>query len=164
MRNYYEILGVRSNSSSEAIKRSFRKKAKELHPDLKLSKGSHSEDEMKLLLRAYEILGNPQKREEYDIKLKSVLHACSFNYRDYLKSKKDDLASQVQLILFDLMHGNTDEAIEVYNYYFAFSPGDMESYLNRTDYLECLFLLAEEFDKRGEYLTAFEFPQDHIRV
>jgi tetratricopeptide (TPR) repeat protein len=157
VRNYYEILGVRNTSSYEDIKKSFRKKAKQLHPDLKAFKDTHSEDEMKLLIRAYEILSNPQKREEYDFRLKSVLSAYSFNYREYLKTKKDDLKSQLQLILFDLMHGNTDEAIDVYNFYFALSPEVMEQYLNRTDYLECMFLLAEEFDKRGDYLTAFAF-------
>jgi curved DNA-binding protein CbpA len=157
LRNYYEILGVHNNSSYDDIKKSFRKKAKELHPDLKVREESRSDEEMKLLLRAYEILGNPERREEYDIKLRSVLNTCSFNYRDYLRSKKSDPRSLMQLILFDLMHGNTDEAIDLYYEYFALSPDEMELYLNRTDYLECLFLLAEEFDKRGDYLTAFKF-------
>lgn len=157
MRNYYEILGAKDTSSYEDIKKAFRKKAKELHPDIKALQGIRSDDEMKLLLRAYEVLSNPEKRYEYDIKLKQVLSAYTFNYRDYLKNKTDDLKSQSLLILFDLMHGDPDEAIDLYNKYFSSSPAVMESYLNRTDYLECLFLLAEEFDKRREYLIAFEF-------
>ena len=34
MKNYYEILGIRQNFSSEEIRRAFRKKAKKVHPDL----------------------------------------------------------------------------------------------------------------------------------
>jgi curved DNA-binding protein CbpA len=159
VRNYYEILGVGNNSTNEDIKRSFRRKAKELHPDLTSYRNpsAHSDEEMKILLRAYEILSDPEKREEYDYKLRNVLYACSFNYKEYLKQKTDDLGSQIKLVIFDLMHGDPDEALDVFNCYFGTSPEKMEQYLNRTDYLECLFLLAEEFDKRGEYITAFEF-------
>jgi tetratricopeptide (TPR) repeat protein len=157
VRNYYEILGVKHNSSYDEIKKTFRKKAKEIHPDVVASKNMQSEEAMKLLLKAYEVLSNPRKREDYDYKLKALLRTFTFNYREFLKERKDDLQSQATLILYDLMHGNPDEAIETYNAFFGETPDEMEKYMNRTDYLECIFLLAEEFDKREDYLASFCF-------
>ena len=62
-RDYYEILGVTAQSSVEEIKRAFRTKARNLHPDNK-----HSGDELafKELAEAYEVLSDDQKRSLYD--------------------------------------------------------------------------------------------------
>lgn len=59
--NPYEILGLDSSASAEDIKRAYRKKALQLHPD----KGGNVE-QFKELNRAYEILSDPAKRQEYD--------------------------------------------------------------------------------------------------
>jgi DnaJ family protein A protein 2 len=57
----YEILGVPKNATEEEIKRSYRKLAKEKHPD----KGGNKEEFIKIQA-AYEVLNNPEKRELYD--------------------------------------------------------------------------------------------------
>jgi len=64
--NYYEILGVEPTCSPAEIKSSFRKKAKELHPDLKSSNHKSSEELMRVLLDAYETLSEPLRRSDYD--------------------------------------------------------------------------------------------------
>ena len=64
-RDYYEVLGVSKNASKEEIKKSYRKKALEFHPDRnKGDKGA--EAKFKEAAEAYEVLSNEQKRQRYD--------------------------------------------------------------------------------------------------
>lgn len=60
-KDYYNILGVSKTASSDEIKAAFRKKAHEHHPD----KGGDAE-KFKELNEANQVLGNPEKRKQYD--------------------------------------------------------------------------------------------------
>lgn len=64
-RDYYEVLGVAQNASSEDIKRAFRQLARKYHPDANPG-DSQSEERFKELSEAYEVLSDPQKRAQYD--------------------------------------------------------------------------------------------------
>ena len=68
--NLYEVLGVNPNASKEEIRRSFRFKARHAHPD-KNSGLPQSEEAMKLLNKARDILCDPEKRIEYDEQLEN---------------------------------------------------------------------------------------------
>ena len=57
----YDSLGVDKNSSADEIKKAYRKKASENHPD----KGGDNE-KMTEITKAYSVLGNEKKRERYD--------------------------------------------------------------------------------------------------
>jgi len=63
-RDYYEILGVDKNASKDDIKGSFRKKARQLHPDV--NKAPDAEEKFKELGQAYEVLMDDEKRSMYD--------------------------------------------------------------------------------------------------
>lgn len=62
-KDYYETLGVPKGASAEEIKKSFRNKARHLHPD---NKDSGDEQAFKELAEAYEVLSDQQKRANYD--------------------------------------------------------------------------------------------------
>ena len=64
-KNYYSILGLDKNASSEEIKKSYRKLALEFHPDRNPgNKGA--EDKFKDVAESYEVLSDPIKKERYD--------------------------------------------------------------------------------------------------
>lgn len=62
--DYYELLGVARDSSAEDIKKAFRRKARETHPDV--SDGEDAEETFKRINEAYEVLSDPEKRARYD--------------------------------------------------------------------------------------------------
>ena len=63
--DYYEVLGVSRDASSDDIKRAFRQLARELHPDANPD-SPEAEARFKEVALAYEVLSNPERRERYD--------------------------------------------------------------------------------------------------
>lgn len=64
-RDYYEVLGVSKNASEDEIKKAYRKKAKEFHPDLHPG-DAEAEAKFKEANEAYEVLSDSQKKARYD--------------------------------------------------------------------------------------------------
>lgn len=64
-RDYYEVLGVEKTASAEDIKKAYRKKAIQYHPD-KNPGDKEAEEKFKEAAEAYEVLSDPQKRQRYD--------------------------------------------------------------------------------------------------
>lgn len=64
-KDYYEILGVKRDSTQDDIKTAYRKLAKEYHPDM-TGGNPDSEKRFKEVAEAYEILSSPQRRSGYD--------------------------------------------------------------------------------------------------
>ena len=65
MADYYQTLGVSKNASQDEIKKSFRKLARQYHPD-KNPGDKAAEDKFKEVNQAYETLSDPEKRKQYD--------------------------------------------------------------------------------------------------
>lgn len=63
-RDYYEVLGVSRDATADDVKRAFRAKARDVHPDT--SEHENAEELFKELNEAYEVLSDPQKRSNYD--------------------------------------------------------------------------------------------------
>ena len=63
-RDYYEILGVKKDSSASDIKKAYRKLVKKYHPDVNKEDGA--EEKFKEIQEAYEILSDDSKRSAYD--------------------------------------------------------------------------------------------------
>lgn len=63
-RDYYEVLGVSRNASKDEIRKSYRRLAREYHPDINKDEGA--EDRFKEINEAYEVLGDDEQRRIYD--------------------------------------------------------------------------------------------------
>ena len=64
-RDYYEVLGVSRNASSDELKKAYRKVAMKHHPD-RNSGDKNSEEKFKEASEAFEVLGDKEKRSRYD--------------------------------------------------------------------------------------------------
>ena len=65
-KDYYSILGVTENASDGEIKKAYRKLAMQYHPDRNTGNEKWANEKFKEINEAYGILGDPQKRKQYD--------------------------------------------------------------------------------------------------
>ena len=84
--NYYDILGVSKTASTEEIKKAYRLKARETHPDVNKEQGT--EDKFKEVNEAYTVLSDVDKRMQYDnpSPFSGVGSSGGFNIGDFLNS------------------------------------------------------------------------------
>jgi DnaJ-domain-containing protein 1 len=88
MVNYYEILRVSPKATNAEIKSAYRRLARKLHPD----KNNGSEEKAKefaKIAKAYEILGNPQQRADYDRQLLRAEYKISSNVETVFASENE---------------------------------------------------------------------------
>jgi curved DNA-binding protein CbpA len=149
--NHYDLLGIKQEASAVEIKKAFREKAKKLHPDIA---GSTASEAMRKLIGAYEVLSNAERRFEYDKAYNRFVKKSGFNYRIWL-TEQDDPVSQAKLIFFELLHLEEERAISIWRKNGGLNF-PIEKYMEREDWMDCLYILAEELDKRSFSLEAFK--------
>jgi curved DNA-binding protein len=65
-KDYYGVLGIPRNASDGEIKKAYRKLAMQYHPDRNSGKEEWANEKFKEINEAYGVLGDPQKRKQYD--------------------------------------------------------------------------------------------------
>jgi len=150
MSNYYELLEVAESASTQEIKKAFRERAKKLHPDIS---GKSGGEEMRKLLAAYKTLTDRNRRFEYDRAYARFAEKYRFDYRTFLRERTDP-ESRSKLIFFELLHMEEDAALAIWE-----AQGGLdfplEKYMDREDWMDCSFILAEELSARNRHYEAF---------
>ncbi len=65
MADHYEVLGVSRDATPDEIKKAYRRLARELHPDV--NPGAEASERFKEVTHAYDVLSDPQQRQQYDL-------------------------------------------------------------------------------------------------
>ena len=95
-KDYYKILSVKENASQDEIKKVYKKLAVKYHPDKNPKNKKQAEEKFKEISEAYYVIGNPEKRSQYDMMRKygyagagtsgpGYGSAYGFNVDDFLK-------------------------------------------------------------------------------
>lgn len=92
-RDYYEILGVSKGASAEEIKKAYRKKAMEFHPD-RNKDNPDSERLFKEAAEAFDVLKDPNKRARFDQYGHQGMNSGGFREPDFQGFSMDDIFSQ----------------------------------------------------------------------
>ena len=88
MKDYYQTLGVADNASQEEIKRVFRKLAFKYHPDTNPGNEKQVEERFKEINEAYGVLGDKDKRQQYDFARKAGI-GYDAGFRGFQYSQQD---------------------------------------------------------------------------
>jgi len=165
MTNYYDILHVPKNATTAEIKKAFRQRAKQLHPDIASSSGGEGGDsnahQMRKVLVAYKTLSDRDRRFEYDRAYNRFIGTERFSYRNFLMQRSDP-ESQSKLIFFDLLHLEEESALAIWHKLGGLDF-PLQHYLDREDWMDCGYLLAEELAKRRHVYEAFVLLVSLIR-
>ena len=105
-KNYYDILGIKKDSSEKEVKQAYRRLARKYHPDVNPGDKS-SEDKFKEINEAYEVLSDKENRKKYD------RYGDRWQYADQFEQ-----AGQQQRQYRDFAPGGGSSS-------FSFSGGDM---------------------------------------
>ena len=167
MKDFYKILGVRKEATLAEIKRAYREKVKNLHPDL--TGDISRRDEFNEVVHAYRVLADAHQRSIFDesffFRAKANPHnAQSFDYYKWL-SGRDDYESRAKLIFYTLMHNKEDEAVaEFKRMQMNHADFSLKKWFTREDFMDYGYILAEELVIRGEYYDAMILLEQIIQM
>ncbi len=148
-RDYYEILGVGKNASTDEIKKAYRKMAVKYHPD-KNPGDSEAEAKFKECAEAYEVLSNPEKRQQYDQFGHDGLKGAGVH--DYSHMNVDDIFSSFGDIFGDFFGGSTSRRRR--------SPNAPQRGLDLETYVELsLYEIAKGTEKNIEFTRQDNCPE-----
>jgi curved DNA-binding protein CbpA len=149
--NYYKLLGVKPGASAAEIKKAFRKKAKKLHPDIA---GASNSAAMRKLIAAYEALSDINRRFDYDRAYSFYAKKTGFDYRTWL-NEQEKPEYKAKLVFYELLHLQEEKAIEVWRKNGGLDF-QLEKHMEREDWMDCQYILAEELDRRHFSFEAFK--------
>ena len=167
MKDFYKVLGVRQDATLAEIKRAYREKVKNLHPDLTGDITRH--EEFNDVVHAYRVLSDERQRSIFDegffVRMKkNVRNVQEFDYYKWLKAREDN-ESRAKFIFYTLMHNKEDEAVEEFKrMQMSHTDFSLKNYFTREDFMDYGYILAEELVIRAEYYDAFLLLEQIIKM
>lgn len=156
-RDCYEVLQIHRGASRAEVQAAFRRLAKVYHPDKNPHRVRWAESKMHELLGAYEVLNDELRRAAYDRQYAPVSRS-PMSFVERMRSRPNDPRAQSRLILYYLLNGDFDQAIEIHEQLaFRRATFSLADHLDEYDYLDALFLLGEAYEAREQWHTAARF-------
>ncbi len=84
MADHYEVLGVDRSATPDEIKKAYRRLARELHPDVNPSEDAS--ERFKAVTHAYDVLSDPQQRQQYDLGPQPGFGGANFGFGDIFET------------------------------------------------------------------------------
>ncbi|GEM_PF-2737478 len=148
----YSILGISKGEDKPGIRRAFRKKIKEIHPDIGGNKSAETE-EITRVIQAYEFL--MEQVVIFPEDSASLRPPPSFNYREFLLARSD-LKSKAKLVYYDLLKNNDVEALKLYEEIQLVHRDFLRIYLENDDFLDTVFLLAVAYYQQKNWWKSLD--------
>jgi curved DNA-binding protein CbpA len=164
--DHYKTLGVPLNASRQEIKRAFRALAKQYHPDRNAARAQWATAQIKRLIEAHRVLSHAGLREAYDRRhaLLRERERRKSSVRPKQRPEGEHPRAQAERILYDLLGGDVARALELYERLVrADGSYDLSHHLQLRDWVDCKFLLAEEYQRRSDFERALALYEDLYR-
>ncbi len=104
--DYYALLGVDENATSEVIKKAFKHQALQYHPDV--YKGEDAEERMREILLAYQTLIDPERRRTYDLS-----HSRHVPCSIVARNNSDDVPPEARQYAFPVLNDDAPAQIDL---------------------------------------------------
>ena len=157
--DYYAVLELPVGASPERIRKQFRRRLLELHPD-KAAEPRHPRL-LEQLLRAFEVLGNKALRRKYDRHLETrqrVLESRRSRLPHVLDSERP--ADRARAVLYLLTQQRAKEAVARLDELEAPAIPFLATHLDTGEFIDAAFLIGEYFEGRGLLVPALEWYQE----
>ena len=155
MKDHYETLGIDISASREAVRKAFRALTKKFHPDQNLQRSAWATAKMRDLIEAHRALSNPAIREVYDRQHRMHIGRKISDEQARRYRQHATRVTRAEMILDKLLSGKAAEAVETYEAITGREEGfDLKKHLTSRDWVDCKFLLAEEYERQGRHEKA----------
>ena len=153
--DYYNILGVSESSSGEEIRRAYRRLVLDAHPDKNPHRREWAEHRIRLLIEAFDILGNEDSRRVFDIHRKAAAKMRGEGEPFFFT--RNTPGARALLVLYLLTNKQEEKGAQLLvEMEEEYGSEYLREYLCREDYLDSLFLLAEYYIRQKNFLAAAE--------
>ena len=153
---YYDVLDIDRAATQPDIKRAFRRLAKKYHPDTNRGNGAEAAKKLEQVIKAYRVLSNERERARYDVLMQS---SPTFQ-KEVRRSEARTMKEYAEEILGDLLAGRSRRALALYDDLMARGGFRLEEHLESKDYLDCVFLLAEQCERANRFREAAKLYEE----
>lgn len=140
---------------------------KKYHPDRNSQRQNWATEQMRKIIEAHRVLSNKSLRSAYDLEedLAIEREQKRSNLRPKGRPEGGSPHSNSERLLYDLLSGDIAQAIKDYDALLKKDPAfDLADYLDGRDWVDCKFLLAEGYEKRGRFDRALALYEDLYRT
>jgi len=155
MLDHYKTLGLARTATADDVKRAFRDLAKRYHPDRNAGRPDWANAQMKEVLEANRVLSCVRRRDIYDRQCDVLAGRARAAAPWSPPPGGNGPESRAKQILCDLLTGNAQAAVEAYEALIGGNGGvDLRDLMESRDWVDCKFLLAEQYQKAAEFERA----------